>query len=264
MNVLIVEDEELAVRKLRKLVTEVDPDLKIQGVAGSIEDAVSWLKDHAAPDLIFMDIELADGQSFEIFNQVEVKSHVIFTTSYDEYVMPAFRINSIDYLLKPILKDDLKRSLEKVYHWKPENLSQQTANTPQPIDIKKLLGELKDVCKPADNGYIHRFLAVQGQKMLSIETDVIRYFYHDGQSSCFRTGNGQHYQLHYNMDELACLLDPEQFYRISETLIVAQHGVEKVLAQPGNRLSITLRPSFENEVIVNAGQAANFRNWLGR
>lgn len=264
MNVLIVEDEELAVRKLRKLVTEIDPELQIQGVAGSIEDAVSWLKNHAAPDLIFMDIELADGQSFEIFNQVEVKSHVIFTTSYDEYVMPAFRINSIDYLLKPILKDDLKRSLEKLHHSKPENKLLQTANPSKPIDIKKLLGELQDVCKPADNGYLHRFLAKQGQKMLSVEADVIMYFYCDGQSSCFRTRNGQQYQLHYNLDELACLLDPEHFYRISETMIVAQHGVEKVQAHSGSRLTLVLRPPYEHEVIVNAGQAANFRNWLAR
>ncbi|KAA6439853.1 response regulator transcription factor [Dyadobacter flavalbus] len=264
MNVLIVEDEELAVRKLRKLVTEIDPDLTIQGVAGSIEDAVSWLKDHAAPDLIFMDIELADGQSFEIFNQVEVKSHVIFTTSYDEYMMPAFRINSIDYLLKPILKDDLKRSLEKLHHLRPGNNSRQAANPSEPIDIKKLLGKLQDVCKPADHGYVHQFLAKQGQKMLSVEADAIMYFYDDGQSSCFRTRNGQQYQLHYNMDELACLLDPEQFYRISETMIVAQHGVEKVQTYPGSRLALILRPSFGNEVIVNAGQTANFRNWLSR
>jgi two-component system response regulator LytT len=264
MNVLIVEDEELAVRKLRKLVTEIDPTLKIQGVTGSIEDSVTWLRENTAPDLIFMDIELADGQSFEIFNQVEVKSHVIFTTSYDEYVMPAFRINSIDYLLKPILKEDLKRSLGKLHPVCPESRTQQTTIHSEPINIKKLLGELQDVCKPADNGYTQRFLAKQGQKMLSVETDMIMYFYSEGSSSCFVTSNGQRFQLHYSLEELVCLLDPEQFYRINENMIVSQHGIEKIQSYAGNRLTLILRPPFEDEVVINSGQAVDFRNWVSR
>lgn len=264
MNVLIVEDEELAVRKLRKLVTEIDPTLQIQGVTGSIEDSVAWLRENTAPDLIFMDIELADGQSFEIFNHVEIKSHVIFTTSYDEYVMPAFRINSIDYLLKPILKEDLKRSLGKLQHAGNNDDPKQTASVSEPINIKKLLGELQHACKSPDNGYTSRFLAKQGQKMLCVEAEEIMYFYAEGESSCFVTNKAQQFQLHYNLKELAYMLDPEHFYQINETMIVAKAGIEKMLTYSGNRLALLLKPDFEQEVIINAAQAAEFRNWMSR
>jgi len=264
MNVLIVEDEELAVRKLRKLITEIDPTLQIQGVTGSIEDSVAWLRENTTPELIFMDIELADGQSFEIFNHVEVKSHVIFTTSYDEYIMPAFRINSIDYLLKPILKEDLKRSLGKLLHAGNEHEPKSTNPVSEPINIKKLLGELQNACKSTDHGFTSRFLAKQGQKMICVEAEDILYFYAEGHSSCFMTKKAQQFQLHYNLDELASMLDSEQFYRVNETLIVTKAGIEKIHAFPGNRLTLILKLDFEQQILLNSAQAADFRNWMSR
>ncbi|MBO0952521.1 LytR/AlgR family response regulator transcription factor [Fibrella forsythiae] len=260
MNVLIVEDEELAVRKLRKLIDAVEPALQVQGVTGSIEESVGWLQQHPAPDLIFMDIELADGQSFEIFEQVEVRSRVIFTTSYDEYALQAFRVNSIDYLLKPIQKEDLQRSLKK--------LRDLTAQEPAPIQpltlsIEKLLRELQGPGAPA-NEYRKRFLVKQGQKLLSVETGEILYFYTDERFSFFKTRSGQRFLVDYTLDELADSLDPASFFRVNRGLIITHQAVEQIQPYFGNRLALTLKPVFDKEALVSREKVSDFKVWMGK
>ncbi len=271
MNVLIVEDEELAVRKLRKLVAEVDPGLAVQGVTGSIEDSVSWLQDNPAPDLIFMDIELADGQSFEIFDQVDVRSRVIFTTSYDEYALQAFKVNSIDYLLKPIQKEDLQRSLKKLRDLAPATNPTESAPAVQSINIEKLLRELQAGNSQAWSegrtpGKEHRkrFLVKQGQKLLSVEVGDILYFYTDERFSFFRTRTGQKFLVDYTLDELADSLDPVQFFRVNRGLILTHGAVEQIQPYFGNRLALTLKPAFDKEALVSREKVSDFKNWMGK
>ncbi|MFD1144288.1 LytR/AlgR family response regulator transcription factor [Larkinella insperata] len=260
MNVLIVEDEDLAVRKLRKLVQEVDSSLQIAGVSASIEDTVNWLKSNPAPDLIFMDIELADGQSFEIFEQIEVNSTVIFTTSYDEYALQAFKVNSIDYLLKPIQKDDLQRSLKKF-----RDLQQRRAEVNeqpnQTINLDKLLRELQ-LQQPKE--YRRRFLVRLGQRLLSVEVQDIAFFFTDERFSFFKTWNNQKYLIDYTLDELEEALDPSMFFRINRGVIVTHNTVEQIQPYFGNRLSLTLKPVFEKEAIVSREKVSDFKIWMGK
>lgn len=264
MNVLIVEDEDLAVRKLRKLVADVDPSLTVQGVTTSIEDSVSWLQENNPPDLIFMDIELADGQSFEIFEQVDIRSRVIFTTSYDEYALQAFKVNSIDYLLKPIQKEDLERSLKKLRELSVSGEPPQLAADTQTLNIEKLLRELQGAGNPAAKEYRKRFLVKQGQKLLSVEVGDILYFYTDERFSFFKTRTNQKFLVDYTLDELADSLDPAQFFRINRGVILTHGAVEQIQPYFGNRLALTLKPVFDKEAIVSREKVSDFKVWMGK
>jgi DNA-binding LytR/AlgR family response regulator len=260
MNALIVEDEDLSVRRLRKLLTETAPALLINGVTDSIEETVEWLLNNkksgnADPDLIFLDIELSDGQSFEIFNRVQVSSTIIFTTSYDEYALQAFKLNSIDYLLKPVHRDDLQRSLQKY-----ENMRAQPA-ADSLEGIKKLLESFQ---KPARIDYRQRFLVKQGQKMLSVEVSEIAYFFTEERYSFFITDNNQKMLVDYTLDELADVLDPARFFRINRGMMVTHKSVDKIDPYFGNRLALTLRPSHNKEVLVSREKVSDFKQWMGK
>jgi len=262
MNVLIVEDEELAVRKLQKLITEVDASLAVVGVTASIEETVNWLTEHPAhhpqrPDLIFMDIELADGQSFEIFKRVDVCGTVIFTTSYDEYALQAFKVNSIDYLLKPIQKEDLERSLKKFRDLRGQAAPE--SDTSQKLD--RLLRELQHQ-PPKD--YRKRFLVRQGQRLLSVETGEIAYFFTDDRYSFFVTHTNQKYLVDYTLDELSTALDPEDFFRINRGMLVTHRSVEQMQPYFGNRLALTLRPVLDKEALVSREKVSDFKRWMGK
>ena len=261
MNALLVEDEELAVRKLRKLLQDVAPDLHVAGVTASIEDTVAWLESRRSagqpePELIFLDIELADGQSFEIFERTPVRSTVIFTTSYDEYALQAFKVNSIDYLLKPVQRDELQRSLRKY-----EELHAQRASESPALNIEKLLQQLQ---KQAPREYRQRFLVRQGQRMLSVETGDIAFFYTDERYSFFCTHAGQKFLVDYTLDELADALDPTRFFRINRGMLVTHQAVDQIQSYFGNRLSLTFRPSFDKEALVSREKVSDFKTWMGK
>jgi two-component system response regulator LytT len=260
MNALIVEDEELAVRKLQKLLLEVKPTLTIEGVTASIEDTVDWLENRRAagqpePDLIFLDIELADGQSFEIFERTSVKSTVIFTTSYDEYALQAFKVNSIDYLLKPVQRDDLQRSLQKY-----ESLRGKPVNDPV-HNIEKLLQQIQ---RQAPRDYRQRFLVRHGQRLLSVEVGEIAYFFTEDRYSFFTTHSGQKFLVDYTLDELADSLDPNRFFRINRGVLVTHQAVDQMQPYFGNRLALNLRPVFDKEALVSREKVSDFKTWMGK
>lgn len=260
MDALIVEDEDLSVRRLRKLLTETAPDLLISGVTDSIEETVEWLRNNqkagrADPDLIFLDIELSDGQSFEIFNRVQVTSTIIFTTSYDEYALQAFKLNSIDYLLKPVHRDDLQRSLQKY-----ENMRALPAED-WLEGIKKLLEGFQ---KTSKKEYRQRFLVKQGQKMLSIEVSEIAYFFTEERYSFFVTDNNQKLLVDYTLDELADVLDPTRFFRINRGMMVTHKAVDKIDPYFGSRLALSLRPSHNKEALVSREKVGDFKHWMGK
>ena len=258
MNALLVEDEDLAVRKLQKLLQDVAPDLTVAGVTDSIEASVAWLETNPAPDLIFMDIELADGQSFEIFDRVPVRSKVIFTTSYDEYALRAFKVNSIDYLLKPIQKEDLERSLQKFHDLTPERPEPTGAG----LNLDNLLSELRR--QSGAKEYRKRFLVRQGQRMLSIEVRDVAYFYTDERFSFFKTHANQKFLVDYTLDELFDMLDPAQFFRINRGVIVTHGAVEAIQPYFGNRLALGLKPAFEKEALVSREKVSDFKVWMGK
>jgi DNA-binding LytR/AlgR family response regulator len=254
MKILIVEDEELAVKKLRKTLEAVDPSAEIAGITDSIQSSVEWLQQHPAPDLILMDIELADGQSFEIFNLTEVRSPVIFTTSYDEYALKAFKVNSVDYLLKPVQKDELQAAISKFNKLNP------AGNTD--ISIDSLVKELQQKLQPKD--FRKRFLVKHAQKLVSIEVGEIAYFYSDGRLNFFKTTDNRKFVVDYTMDELEEMLDPESFFRISRSFYVSISSVDKIDDYFGNRLILGLKPSVDKEALVSREKVTEFKKWMGK
>ena len=232
MKVLIIEDEELAVKKLRKTLESVDSSAEVVGVADSIRSSVNWLQQNPAPDLILMDIELADGQSFEIFDKVEVKSTVIFTTSYDEYALKAFKVNSVDYLLKPVQKEDLQAALNKLKNH--ENHVWQAMPSADPLNVENLVKELQQKLQPKE--FRKRFLVKHAQKLVSVEIDEIAYFYSDGRLNFFKTLDNKKFVVDYTMDELEDMLDPDKYFRISRSFYVSVASIDQIHDYFGNRL----------------------------
>ncbi len=252
MKVLIIEDEELAVKKLEKTLAAVDDTAEVAGVADSIKSSVEWLQQNPQPDLILMDIELSDGQSFEIFNLTEVKSPVIFTTSYDEFALKAFKVNSVDYLLKPIQKEELHAALEKF----------KKLNSQPNVSIDSLVKELQQKLQPKD--YRKRFLVKHGQKLVSVEIGEIAYFYSDGRLNFFKTTDNKKFVVDYTMDELQEMLDPETFFRISRSFYVAVNAIARIDDYFGNRLILGLRPEVEKEALVSREKVTEFKKWMGK
>ncbi|MDN3656897.1 LytTR family DNA-binding domain-containing protein [Ferruginibacter paludis] len=252
MKILIVEDEDLAVKKLQKTLAAVDAGADVVGVTDSIKNTVDWLTTNPQPDLILMDIELADGQSFEVFNLTDVKSPVIFTTSYDEYALKAFKVNSVDYLLKPIQKEELEAALNKF---------KKIKGTPD-INIDSLVKELQQKLQPKE--YRKRFLVKYGQKLVSVEIDEIAYFYSDGRLNFFKTNDNKKFVVDYTMDELEDMLDAEKYFRISRSFYVSINSIDKIDDYFGNRLILGLKPAVDKEALVSREKVTEFKKWMGK
>jgi len=254
MKVLIVEDEELAVKKLLKTLSSVDDTVDVIGMTDSIKNTVEWLQQNQQPDLILMDIELADGQSFEIFNLTDVKSPVIFTTSYDEYALKAFKVNSVDYLLKPVQSEELQAALNKFKKMK--------AASGNDLQLDSLVKQLQQKLQPKE--YRKRFLVKHGQKLVSIEVDEIAYFYSDGRLNFFKTEDNRKFVVDYTMDELEDMLDPEKYFRISRSFYVSVGSIDKIDDYFGNRLMLQLKPEVDKEALVSRERVTEFKKWMGK
>lgn len=254
MKVLIVEDEELAVKKLQKTLAAVDDTIEVAGVTDSIEETVNWLQSNPTPDLVLMDIELADGQSFEIFKLTEVKSPVIFTTSYDEFALKAFKVNSVDYLLKPVQQDELQAALEKYHKLK--------GNSKTELTLDSLVKELQQKLQPRE--FRKRFLVKHAQKLVSIEVEDIAYFYSDGRLNFFKTNDNRKFVVDYTMDELEDMLNPDDYFRISRSFYVSVNSIDKIEDYFGNRLILQLKPVVDKEALVSREKVSDFKKWMGK
>jgi DNA-binding LytR/AlgR family response regulator len=254
MNILIIEDEHLAVKKLEKILQGLSISTTIVGATDSIASSVSWLQENPAPDLILMDIELADGQSFEIFNLTEVQSPVIFTTSYDEYALKAFKVNSVDYLLKPIQAEELEAALHK--------FTKTRGRLRQEMNMDSLIDALHQKLLPRE--YRKRFLVKHTQKLISVEVDDIAYFYSDGRVNFFRTKDNRRIMIDYTLDELEDLLDPAHFFRISRSFYISIPCVDKIEEYFGNRLILNLKPQNDKEALVSREKVTDFKKWMGK
>ena len=254
MKILIVEDEELAVDKLKATLFAAEKGAEICGVTSSIATTVDWLRNHPAPDLILMDIELSDGQSFEVFNQVEVPAPVVFTTSYDEYAIKAFKVNSIDYLLKPVEEEDLKKALDKF-----RRLSLQTK--PSTVDVNSLVKELQ---KQLHVGFRSRFLVKQGQRLMSLDVSDIAYFFADGRLSYGITWDKHKYIIDFTIEELEHMLDPQQFFRANRAHLIHVRSVQQIHNYFHGKLKLELKPTSEIEVLISREKASDFKMWMGK
>ncbi|WP_420151051.1 LytR/AlgR family response regulator transcription factor [Spirosoma sp.] len=268
MNVLIIEDEPVAARQLKAMVERAGDDIRVLAVLDCIEQSVDYLRKSSTqagddkpsghPDLILMDIELSDGQSFAIFEQVSVTSPIIFTTAYDEYALRAFEVNSVDYLLKPIQENALRKALQKFRQL------QQTygGTTTVTLPINDLIRQLSQHQQPAVT-YRERFLVHMGQRLLPIETPEVAYFYSTNKLTFLKTHADNQYMLNYSLDELEKMLDPRQFYRANRQFIVSHKAVQKLHLYFNSKLKLDLRPATEEDVLISREKAMAFRQWLG-
>lgn len=253
MNLLLIEDEAPAARRLTKLITTMRPDWRIADVIDSVEAAVNWLRTFARPDLLLMDIQLADGISFGIFRQVTVTTPVIFTTAYDEFTLRAFKVNSVDYLLKPIDEDELAAALQKF-----ETLHQQSGAGTLPPALRQFLAHLS-APQPAVK---ERVLVKSGAQLVAVPVASLAYLYSDdGLTFAIDTGGKRHI-LDYTMDEADEFLPPKQFFRISRKVIVQVSAIGRIHPYFNSRLKLDLQPAPAFEVIVSRERVGEFKAWL--
>ena len=252
MKVVIIEDELPAANRLAKLLQQYSDEVKIIHKADSIEASVRYLSSGENIDLIFMDIQLADGLSFDIFEKVKITSPVIFTTAFDQYTLKAFKVNSIDYLLKPIDESELHRSMEKYQLLYPK------AQTNFSDKILKLMQDINAV------KYKERLLIKRGQQLSYLKTDSTAYCFADGKLCYAVDFNGTKYLLESNLSQLEEQLQPDNFYRINRHLLVNIEAVKKVHTWLGGRLKVEILPVTTAETVVSRERVNGFKEWLGR
>nr|WP_299174163.1 LytTR family DNA-binding domain-containing protein [uncultured Allomuricauda sp.] len=250
MHAIIIEDEKPAARRLNRLLSELDVEVSI--MLHSVEESIEWFQNNQHPDLIFLDIQLSDGLSFEIFDIIEVKSAIIFTTAYDEYALQAFKLNSIDYLLKPIDDDELEIAVKKYQNFKPEN--QKIAVDFN--DIKKLL------VNPLEREYKKRFTVKVGQHLKIINADDVECFYSENKGTYAATLEGRNYLLDTTLEQLEEELSPKTFFRISRKFYVNVNHINDIISYTNSRLQIKLNRFNEQEIIVSRERVKDFKLWL--
>lgn len=251
MKVLIIEDEHLTALDLQAVLEETEPGVQVLGIIDSVDDAIRYLSTHPAPELIFMDIQLADGQSFEIFQEVRIESPVIFCTAFDEYALQAFQVNGVDYILKPFDRDSVGRALNKVKQLK--NFFQQS-----PAHLEKLAEMLLQM-KPA---YKSSFLVVHRDKLLPIAVQDIAYFNIDHEITFLHTYDGKRYVVNHSMDELEKSLDPRQFYRTNRQFLVNYKAVQEVEHYFARKLLLKLNASTREPIVISKAKASGFLSWM--
>ncbi|MEI7830014.1 MAG: LytTR family DNA-binding domain-containing protein [Prolixibacteraceae bacterium] len=249
MNVLIVEDEELAVRNLKSIFRAIGSIIPI-AVLESISDTVEWFETNDDPDLVFLDIHLADGSAFEIFKRTDIKCPVIFTTAYDEYALQAFKVNSIDYLLKPINEAAVRKALNKF-----ENM---TKGNVAPGDLKRILSLLKPKIE-----YKSHFLVNQkGDKLVPLTVSDIAYISIDLNIVKAVTFAEKSYVMQYSMEELASMLDPKDFYKANRQFIISRKAIKDIDLWFNNRLSVNVKPAAPEKILISKARIADFKLWF--
>lgn len=251
MKAIIIEDENLTALRLESLLKTLEPGIEILAILPSVAEAVQWLRQHDAPDLTFMDIHLEDDLCFRIFELAPLTSPVIFTTAYDEYMIRAFKVNSIDYLLKPINPEELKSALDKF-------------RAVQKHFVKTDLDTLLQYIGQRPTEYKTRFMVTVGSKIRSIEIEEIAYFYSQEKLSFLVTREGQHLPIDYSLDKLTAILNPRDFFRISRQYLVSFSSIHTVHAYYKGKYRLDLKPAPQQEVYVSADRMTDFKEWLGR
>lgn len=254
MKIVIIEDEPHAAQRLHTLVSELIPTSEIVAKIDTVKKSLQWLKANEKPDLIFMDIQLADGLSFQIFEQHQVNSPVIFTTAYDEYALKAFKVNSIDYILKPVDKTELQGALNKL-----KNLSGDSG-----ANQKDVLANIGQAVEMLLKKYKARFVVKVGEHLRTIEVSSIRYFFSQEKTTFCVTDDNRNHILDYTLEQLEEMLDPSEFYRINRKYLVRSGAIQDIISYTNSRLKLILKGSQDNDIIVARERVQEFKEWLDR
>ncbi|AIG30404.1 response regulator transcription factor [Flavobacterium psychrophilum] len=253
MKTIIIEDEKPAARLLQRKLDKLG--VKVDVMLHSVEEAIAWFSNNKHPDLIFLDIQLSDGLSFEIFEKVTIKSAIIFTTAYDEYALKAFKLNSIDYLLKPIDDDELSIAIFKF-----RNQFQKTENIPVNLDFEAIKKMFQN---PFDKNFKTRFIVKIGQQLKIILIEEIECFFSENKGTYIHTFDNRNYLIDLTLEVLEQDLDPENFFRISRKFIVPLKSVKEIILYSNSRLKIVLPTYKEEEVVVSREKVQEFKSWIG-
>lgn len=247
MKAVIIEDETAAVRNLKAILNDVAPDLRVIAVLDSVQASVEWLKKHDHPDIVFMDIQLSDGESFLIFERTEIRSPVIFTTAYNEYALQAFKVNSIDYLLKPIHPEEVVRALTKL----------KFLAGPERNDYIRRIANLF----PLKN-YLKTLLISYKDTIIPLDTQEIAYFYSKNEKVRVFTVNGMVYQTEKSLNSLTEMLDPDLFFRANRQFIISRKAVKEMTVRLGSRLCLKLNVETEKEILISKERVSELKHWL--
>lgn len=252
MKTIIIEDEKPAARLLQRKLEKFQ--IEVGAMLHSVEESIEWFSENEHPDLIFLDIQLSDGLSFEIFEKVAIKSAIIFTTAYDEFALKAFKLNSVDYLLKPIDEEELEAAISKFKMRlpKPENTSQWDFE-----QIKKMLQN------PFDKNFKTRFTVKIGQHLKVIAIEEIECFFSENKGTYLHTFDNRNYLIESSLEVLEQELDPEKFYRVSRKFIVPLKAIKEIGVYSNSRLRIILPTFSAEEVVVSREKVSDFKNWIG-
>ena len=254
MRILIIEDEPHAAQRLTSLIAELMPDSQILAKIDTVKKSVQWLKSNEKPDLIFMDIQLADGLSFQIFEQYPIHSPVVFTTAYDEYALKAFKVNSVDYILKPVDKAELQAALDKLKNLSGTSVSRQ----------KDILANIGQAVEMLLKKYKTRFVVKVGEHLRTIEVQSIRYFFSQEKTTFCVTDDNRNHILDYTLEQLEEMLDPAEFYRINRKYLVRSVAIQDIISYTNSRLKLVLKGSQDNDIIVARERVQDFKSWLDR
>lgn len=252
MRVLIVEDESMAAKRLSTMIRKLEPDVDILDQLDSVKTAVQWLSSNEA-DLLFFDIQLADGLSFEILNQVNIKTPIIFTTAFDEYAIKAFKVNSIDYLLKPIDPEELQNALDKFH---------QNFKRPEPQQPNMAM--LEQAMKMLTRQYKERFVVKIGEHIHTVDVKEAAYFFSQDKATFLVTEEKKRYIIDYSLEDVESLLDPQEFFRINRKYLISMRAVKDIVSYSNSRLRIILAQTDEMDAIVSRERVQDFKKWLDR
>jgi len=255
MTTLIIEDEKPAARLLQRKLEKLN--IAVEIMLHSVEESIDWFTNNEHPDLIFLDIQLSDGLSFEIFEKIDIKSAIIFTTAYDEYALKAFKLNSIDYLLKPIDEDDLDVAVTKFKSRLPKPESE---NSNLQLDFEQIRRMLSN---PFEKNYKKRFTVKIGQHLKVITTDEIECFFSENKGTYIHTFDNRDYLIDSTLEILEQELDNKDFFRVSRKFIVPLKAIKEIQVYTNSRLKVILPTYKEDEVIVSREKVQDFKNWLG-
>lgn len=254
MNILIIEDEALASEKLKSTIASIDKDIRILETLVSVDDAIQWLENNPSPDLILSDIHLADGICFNIYSNVETNCPIVFTTAYEKYAIQAFEVNSIDYLLKPITKERLQQALDKY----------TAMNTTPSEDKTELYETFKNLLAQSQKEYKSRFLCKLGNKIKSIPTTSIQYFYSQDKLTFLVDKTGKRLPVNNTLEEIDQMLDPSQFFKLNRQYISHFEAIDEIHPYFKGRLKLMLSPKADSDIIVSTERTPLFKAWLDR
>lgn len=247
MKVVIIEDEKLASNKLIEMLHKEDKSIQVAAVIDNVDEAVSWLKNNTV-DLIFLDIHLGDDSSFSIFENIEVKTQIIVTTAYDKYAIQAFKLNSIDYLLKPFSQEELQYAIKKFKTLKADIPDYRTIF--EAIQLKQ--------------NYQERFMVISGQRIKSIPTEDIAYFLSEGRYSKLITYANEKFLLDQSLENIYTKVDPNLFFRVNRQAVVGFKSIQQMIIWSKSRVKLELKPSTETDIIVSIEKSGEFKKWLNR